>query len=291
MGGRPIAACLLACAGLWLLAPGCRSRNSTASASSSSGQVELEPGSHDRVVEVAGEDRRYRVIVGPEAPAAAERGGAPLVFSWHGFSSNLDWHSRHVEGMVERWPEAVFVVPQGLPRTFERFGRRARPGWQVQVGEHGDRDLAFFDAMLAELLAELPIDEGRIHSTGMSNGGFFSQLLACERAELIASIAPVAGGAPWSKRERCQSPVPVRIVHGRRDHIVPYELAREGYELWVEVNGCAPSSAPDAPGCVEARGCAAATEFCAHAVGHRWPPEGNREVIDFLRAHPRLAGG
>jgi hypothetical protein len=58
------------------------------------------------------------------------------------------------------------------------------------VGDYGDRDLKFFDAMLASLRKECRVDDKRIFVTGHSNGGGFTFLLWATRGEQIA-----AGGA------------------------------------------------------------------------------------------------
>ena len=64
-----------------------------------------------------------------------------------------------------------------------------RSGWQAAVGDHGDRDLRFVDAMLATLRAELPVDGRRVHATGHSNGGGFTYLLYAVRSADFASFA------------------------------------------------------------------------------------------------------
>jgi polyhydroxybutyrate depolymerase len=54
-------------------------------------------------------------------------------------------------------------------------------------------DVQFIRDLIAKLLTEHDIDETRVYATGMSNGGFFTNRLACEARELFAAVAPVSG--------------------------------------------------------------------------------------------------
>jgi polyhydroxybutyrate depolymerase len=82
-------------------------------------------------------------------------------------------------------------------------------------------DVGFVNKMIDELQAKLCVDDKRVFSTGMSNGGFLSHRLACELSTRIAAIAPVAGvvGVPTCTPPRA---VPVMHFHGTADALVPY---------------------------------------------------------------------
>jgi polyhydroxybutyrate depolymerase len=119
------------------------------------------------------------------------------------------------------------------------------------------KDLAFFDALVAKLSAEYPIDPARVHVTGMSNGGYFAHLLGKERCGVIASVASHSGplGLQTLLGIGAERKFPVMIIHGDRDNIFPVGTAREnrdkyrreGHEvLYVEVPGLAHWWASDA---------------------------------------------
>lgn len=77
---------------------------------------------------------------------------APLVFVFHGHGGTAR-NAARTFSIHTHWPEAVVVYPQGLNtpgRLTDPEGRK--PGWQHGPGEQGDRDLKFFDAMLAQLI-------------------------------------------------------------------------------------------------------------------------------------------
>jgi polyhydroxybutyrate depolymerase len=175
-------------------------------------------------------------------------------------------------------------LPAGLPRTFEGLGDTPRDGWQIVAGEHADRDLALFDALLEHLTEAGCIDPARVYTTGFSNGGFFSNLLACRRAARIAAAAPVGGGGP--EPDGCGGPVPVMVTHGRRDDVVAFDLGEASFRHWSHENGCTPAELP-AVGCVDAPGCTTPARMCIFDGPHTWPAGTAESVASFLRARVR----
>ena len=84
-------------------------------------------------------------------------------------------------------------------------------------------DLGFTAALIDSLSAEYSINQDRIYSTGMSNGGFMSYHLACELSERIAAIASVTGTMNVNQPATCSPghPMPVMEIHGTADATVP----------------------------------------------------------------------
>lgn len=84
-----------------------------------------------------------------------------------------------------------------------------------------NHDVTFIAELLDLLEAELCVDPARVYSTGMSNGGQMSSLLACRLPDRITAVAPVAG---VEFPEECRGgPVPVIAFHGTADPIVTYD--------------------------------------------------------------------
>lgn len=130
-------------------------------------------------------------------PASAKTNAAPVVFAFHGHGGNMrnTVRSFHIHTL---WPEAIVVYPQGLNtpgRLTDPEGKK--PGWQHGLGAEGDRDLKFFDAMLASLKKDYKVDAKRIYSTGHSNGGGFTYLLWAARGDTFAAFAPSASAASF----------------------------------------------------------------------------------------------
>lgn len=126
------------------------------------------------------------------APASAATNRTPVVFAFHGHGGSMRNAARSF-GYHRHWPEAIVVYMQGLNtpgRLTDPEGRK--PGWQHGLGEQNDRDLKFFDAVLASLRKEYRVDDKRIYASGHSNGGGFTYLLWATRGEQFAAFAPSA---------------------------------------------------------------------------------------------------
>jgi len=143
----------------------------------------------------------------------------PLILNFHGYSS-YSWQQELFSKMTEKSDAEGFIVvyPQGTGST---------PGWNAgaccgDAATSGVDDVGFVGAMLDRLEADLCIDSHRVFSTGMSNGGFLSHRLACEMADRIAAVAPVAGvlGIPDCAPSR---PIAVMHFHGTADTVIPYD--------------------------------------------------------------------
>ena len=238
------------------------------------GACPISVGTHPVTIEVAGQRRTALVRRGADAGDAA-----PVLFVWHGFGAS----ARSILPAVsaeKHWDDALVVAPQGLDRTFEKFGLVARPGWQVSLGELRDRDLQFFDALLDHIRPCM--DSGRVYSTGFSNGGFFSNVLGCHRLDTLAAIAPVGGGGPFAS---CQGAMPVMVTHGTADRTVAYEMAVNTVQAWSEPNQCV-GPVPRSDGCTSLN-CETPVALCVFDGGHTWPRGTDAAIAAFLRSHVR----
>ncbi len=66
-------------------------------------------------------------------------------------------------------------------------------------------DIAFVDALIDEIGAELCIDLARVYAAGWSSGGQASSALACSLDERIAAVAPVAGAGLIDLGAACEA--------------------------------------------------------------------------------------
>lgn len=163
---------------------------------------------------------------------------APVVLVFHGHGGNMRQASRGF-GMEKWWPEAVVVYPQGLNtpgRLTDPEGRR--PGWQHAAGDQGDRDLKFFDEVIALLKREKLGDTKKVFVTGHSNGGAFTYLLWAERGEQLMAVAPSAAIAPRGARDL--APKPAMHVAGEADPLVRYAWQKVMMQTLLKVNQAEP---------------------------------------------------
>ena len=128
------------------------------------------------------------------------------------------------------------VYMQGLPTPNANDPNGKLPGWQNVPGILGDRDLEFFDAVLADLRHDYRVDERRIYSTGHSNGGGFTYLLWRARGDTFAAVAP-SGFAAVGVQEYLK-PKPVMLVAGRKDQRVKFAAQELTMEAVRKTNQC-----------------------------------------------------
>ncbi len=118
---------------------------------------------------VAAEPTRMEWTVGDlkrealvSVPESAKTSDSPLVYVWHGHGGTMK-HAAATMPLHKHWPEAIVVYAQGVPtpgQLTDREGKKS--GWQPKAGDHGDRDLKFFDEMQKSLHQDYKIDDKRI---------------------------------------------------------------------------------------------------------------------------------
>jgi polyhydroxybutyrate depolymerase len=156
---------------------------------------------------VDGTDRRYLVTVPDEHDGET---ALPVVLDFHGLGEGAEIHAQMTQWSALAEEEGVVVVyPHG---TGEPVQWNASP-------DPANPDLAYVDALVADVTGSLCVDEARVHATGLSNGAMMASLLACERSGVVAAVAPVAG---LTDVDGCDPdrPVPVVTFHGTEDPIL-----------------------------------------------------------------------
>ncbi|MBL9201438.1 MAG: hypothetical protein JNL39_13090 [Opitutaceae bacterium] len=231
---------------------------------------------------VDGVPREARVHV----PANARTQPAPVVFAFHGHGGSMQNAARSFRCHT-LWPEAIVVYPQGLNtpgQLTDPEGRR--PGWQPAPGDQGDRDLKFFDAMLASLRADFRVDDKRIYSTGHSNGGGFTYLLWAVRGDLFAAMAPSSATA--SRRSPPLKPKPALHVAGRKDELVKFAWQEQMIATVKRVNQCAAAGEPwEKIATKFASPLGAPLVTYVHPGGHTFSPEAPPLIVAFFRQHAK----
>ena len=220
-------------------------------------------------------------------PAGEGKDGAelPVVFAFHGHGGSMRQASRSFP-IHTLWPEAIVVYPQGLPTPSQLVDPEGkRSGWQGLAGSQGDRDLKFFDVMLADLRAKYRIDEKRLYATGHSNGGLFTYLLWAERGDTFAAFAP--SSALLVKGFEKFQPKPVLHIGSPQDTLVKFSWQARMIDYVLKLDGCGPRD-PAATGYTSypsAKGAEVATYL--HDGGHRYPAVAPQLIVKFFKTHPK----
>ena len=220
---------------------------------------------------------REALVFAPEERMPQE--AHPLVFAFHGHAGNMEGFSR-AAAIQQYWPEAIVVVPQGLPTTSHLDPHGKKPGWQRFAGDDGNRDLRLFDAMLATLRQRYRVDDRRVFATGFSNGAFFSLLLWIERSREVAGVAIVAGALDPSQRLPVAKPV--LHVAGEHDPLVTPQKVEPTVAEERRADGAEGAGRACGNGCTDYRG-KAPVRVVWHPGGHVYPPRAAELTADFFR--------
>jgi polyhydroxybutyrate depolymerase len=132
------------------------------------------------------------------------------------------------------------------------------------------------------------IDENRIYSTGHSNGGGFTYLLAVSRPGTFAAIAPSAAASPALAGESGYKPVPVFHAAGEQDPLVKFEWQKQAIDRLKVLNGCEPTGTEWAKQCTEYKSTKGAPVVAfIHPGTHAYPKEAPELIVRFFREHER----
>jgi polyhydroxybutyrate depolymerase len=76
--------------------------------------------------------------------------------------------------------------------------------------------------LIQQISIDYSIDPKRVYACGFSNGGMMSYGLAHHKSNLIAAVASVSG-AMLDAESLPTHPMPVLIIHGTEDNVIPYD--------------------------------------------------------------------
>jgi len=182
-------------------------------------------------VEAGGRTRTF-VVVG-EAAGPAER---PLILVFHGSKQTGESHRRFAGRSLDTLAtegRAVVAYLDGYRSNWND----ARVQSSFPARRENVDDIAFARAVVSALAESHGIDTGSVVAVGFSNGGQMVIRLLHEAAELLAGAVIVAATMPERENFRAESssrtdhPVPVAIVAGTADPIIPFEGGRMSW--WV----------------------------------------------------------
>jgi len=210
---------------------------------------------------------------------------APVVFDFHGFGSNAveQLAYSNFQPLADR-DGFLIVAPEGQGEgAAKHFNLLDMPGEQD--------DVAMVRALLDHLEAQFCIDTRRVFSTGMSDGGAMTSVLACKAADRFAAFAAVAVILYVPPLCDASRAVAIEAFSGTADPIVPFNggevnccgrvrigAAPDAMAGWAAHDGCDPAFTDTAVGTeVTQRSwhdCAPGSDAVFYIIqggGHTWP--------------------
>lgn len=217
----------------------------------------------------------------------------PLLLALHGHGGDGLGMQRltHLNTFADQRGFMV-VYPDGYQKSWAD-GRGASEADQANVD-----DVGFLSTLIDTLASQYKVDRSHVYVTGISNGGFMTDRLACDLSNKIAAVAAVAAPMPTDLSARCapKRPVPYLLIQGTADPLVPAQggpilgergtvlSASETAQKWASIDGCKPTPAtgqePDTTndgtsvsyetygGC---RNRSAVMLYLVEGGGHTWP--------------------
>ena len=161
----------------------------------------------------------------------------PVLFALHGYGSSALSHLTYTNYFsLADANNFIVIYPQGTT-TDTLSSHWNVGGW---TSKSTRKDIEFIDTVIDLIKDKIQIDQTRIYSSGMSNGGYMSYSLACNLNNKIAAIASVTGSMTPDNFDNCtpSNPISVLQIHGLQDLIVPY-IGSSGSksipDVWYEV--------------------------------------------------------
>ena len=206
----------------------------------------------------------------------------PATIFFHGWQSDADafaWDPAFTAAFGRQG--VMLILPDGIDKT-----------WAHQGSPSQARDeIAFMDAVRADMLVRWPIEPSEILVSGFSQGGSMVWDLACQRGSDYGAFVAVSGAFWEPLPERCVGgPVNLLHIHGTTDRTVPMAGrpigdrwhqgdVMQGLDVLRELDRCPtqPNQKSELAGmaCQTWGNCASGRELqlCEHGGGH-FMPEG-----------------
>ncbi|MFT4512386.1 MAG: polyhydroxybutyrate depolymerase [Planctomycetota bacterium] len=142
------------------------------------------------------------------------------------------------------------VHPMGLPDVFGVAHWNATTACCAWFGP-GNDDSGYLRNLIDEVKLNVNIAPSRVHVAGYSNGAYMAYRMACDHADVIASIVSIAGST-WNDPTLCVPSAPLHVlhIHGDEDTWVeyggglevggnPHPSVAQTLSYWAGYNGCA----------------------------------------------------
>lgn len=238
-------------------------------------------------ITVDGRTRTYTVHVPTKITTPTS-----LVIVLHGGGGSDD-NAERMTGMSAKADKEGFVVayPNGSGRLDDKLLTWNSGNCCGYALDEKIDDVKFISALIDQMIANYKVDPKRVYVTGISNGGMMSYRVACELADKVAAIAPVAGAL----NVECKPSQPVSVIafHGTSDQHVLYaggkpKVQADNHErvdhsvefaisFWVKQNSCGTTPQKTEKGNVVSEiysGCKSNTGVALYTIkggGHAWP--------------------
>ena len=119
------------------------------------------------------------------------------------------------------------------------------------------KDVAFFDEMLKVVEDSYCVDQNRVFTSGHSSGSWLSNVLGCQRSNILRGQGNVSGALPGLDTSKCLTQSIAGIfIHDQDDPENNISGGIKARDRLLKLNGCSAETKPVMPSpCVEYQGC------------------------------------
>jgi polyhydroxybutyrate depolymerase len=201
----------------------------------------LAPGDHEfSITSANGLTYRYTLVMPADVVAGKK---APLALIWHALWSSPE-ETRgltHVDATMASYG-TISVHPRSPDQSWD-VGTCCTA---IVLGRRRD-ETVFAKELLADVESKVCVDTHRVYTTGFSNGGMISQMLACKMADVFAAAAPIGSTLTIPPGEcRPSRPVPIYMINGTADPLVGYAApglsgglsVPDSFKTWADRDAC-----------------------------------------------------
>jgi len=158
-------------------------------------------------------DRSYRVAM-PDTYDGTDPVGAIVFAPGYGGSARGVMRNMNLRRMVSEMGLALIAAQSGPDHW-------SIPGAPSNMNSTGAAEMAYFEAVIADVTTRFAIDPDRIMMSGFSAGAMLTWEVACQRPDLFVGFAAVSGTFWQGPPEACAAPASVIHIHGTQDRTVP----------------------------------------------------------------------
>jgi len=304
-GAVSVAALLAACSGGSSPATSTTSTSPSAPAGVAAGAAQapcgVAPGASVAVSWSVDGSPRSALVHRP-ADAASAGSPPPVVIALHGYGSfGLDLETTSDLSTAADEHGWLVVYPEGTGTPEAWVDRPKDPGHTA--------DVAFLRQVIQDVVAGGCGDAKRVIVTGISQGGWLSDMVGCEMTDVVSAVVPVAGrDMGWTCTPA--KPIPFVAVNGVLDDVLPFKggavdvvapvSSVDSVDAWLadraKSRGCAgkPTETSVSPHVhrEDWSGCAApVTLYRVEDGGHSWPSGGGLPPVDHELSVTKVIAG
>ena len=163
-----------------------------------------------------GTSRNYYLYV----PSSYQSGKSmPLMLAFHGAGGKGDRFAANARlNDVASREGFIIAYPNGISNQWN-------DGRNAQGSDANIDDVGFVSTIIDKLVREKSINKNKVYAVGISNGGMFTQRLACQMPNKLAAVATVIAALPKNLQSTCKPrrPMSIMMINGTADTIIPWQ--------------------------------------------------------------------